>query len=46
MIKLAIQTDTGYKSNARAEKDASTSDHETRKTSPIHKPTKKTSHKT
>jgi hypothetical protein len=42
IITLTIPTDTGEGPNTRGRKGASTSEHKTRKTSPIHQPTKKT----
>jgi len=42
IITLTIQTDTGEGPNTRDRKGALTSDYKPKKTSPTHKPTKKT----
>ena len=46
IITLTIQTDTGEGLNRRGGKGALTSDHKTRKTSPIREPSKQIWHKT
>jgi hypothetical protein len=42
IITLSVQTDVAEGSNARSRKGALTSDCKTKKSSPIHEPTKKT----